>query len=147
MDDGSNFGIYDHDNNLILSLRNGVTPKIHDDISLALAVHSQEYSIQKADNIELRNNSFYWKDQFGIVHIHVDIIGEITWGTLLATIPVGFMPKYVMSFPAYVFTPGDPSSLSIGSVEIGPSGLLYGYNSQITGKIIMVSDLIYPADD
>lgn len=95
LNNGTDFGIYNHDDYCVLSLNPSRVPTIINGVSLATATPLQEYALPLAEGFTQLRDCTYCKTQESMVHIELSVKGNITQGSevLIATLPEGFRPK------------------------------------------------------
>lgn len=64
-------------------------------------------------------SAVYSKDQFGRVVVHGNLVGQMSNGTVIATLPSGFRPIYTLEMPATCdFTAGRIQVNNAGEIRL-----------------------------
>lgn len=124
---GSEFAIYDHDNNDLLSLHPSRTPMVNNGISLATATPPQEFDLPLAEGITAHSPCTYCKTQEEIVLMRINFLttSQLTESNQIAVLPVGFRPEKLVEMLAYI------NNGTMCTLKILPSGVLSVGNGSI----------------
>ena len=95
LNNGTDFGIYNHDDYCLLSLNSSRVPTITNGVSLSTTTPPQEYDLPLADGFSVWGVCSYFKTQDNIVTLNVNISNTlVTAGNevIIGNLPAGFRP-------------------------------------------------------